>query len=134
MKRHAALVSDTHPLLYHAAGGQRLSTLAKLHFDACEKREALLYIPVAVIWEVSVLIRVGKIDLRRSAESFFRDLFSNPAFQPIDLTPEQVYLAEDLRPNDDPFDALICAAAKTMELPLLTRDTAIEESELATVW
>lgn len=134
MTRYDALVSDTHPLLYFAKGGQRLGPLGLAHFEACERKEVLLYIPVAVIWEVSTLVHVGKIHLNRSTERFFEELFSNPAYQPVDLTPKQVYVADEVRPNNDPFDALICAAARALELPLLTKDTAIEESGLEVVW
>ncbi|MEM7586738.1 MAG: type II toxin-antitoxin system VapC family toxin [Acidobacteriota bacterium] len=134
MSQHSALVSDTHPLLYFAAGDRKLGSQGFDHFEACENQEALLYVPAAVIWEVSLLARVNRIRLGRSTQRFFEDLFSNPAYQPVDLTPEQIYLADEIRPNDDPFDALICAAARSLELPLLTRDGAIEESGLDTVW
>ncbi len=74
-------------------------------FEAAERRAAILYVPAAVIWECSLLARAGRIDLRRSLEAFFDDLFSNPAYQPLDLTPAQIFLADGARPNDDPFDA-----------------------------
>jgi PIN domain nuclease of toxin-antitoxin system len=51
------------------------------------------------------------------------------------LTFEQVYLADGARPNDDPFDGLICAAARHLDLPLITRDRQIERSGLVrTIW
>ncbi len=134
MKRYNALVSDTHAILYHAAGGRRLGRAAAAHFEACEEQTAILYVPAAVIWEITLLARAGKIDLGRSPQRFFDDLFSNPAYQPMDLTPEQIYLAEEIRPNEDPFDALICGAARSLDLPLLTRDAAIEDSGMAVVW
>lgn len=71
--------------------------------------------------------------LRKSARDLFDDLFSNPAYQPLDLTPEQVYLADEASPSSDPFDALICAAARTLQLPLLTRDGEIGASGLVKV-
>jgi PIN domain nuclease of toxin-antitoxin system len=80
-----------------------------------------------------VVGRIGRIDLGRSARDFFADLFSNPAYQPVDLTPEQIYVADERRPNDDPFDALICAAACHLDLPLLTRDIDIRDSGLVSV-
>jgi len=126
-------VTDTHPLVFHAAGGKRLGKRATLHFQACERQQALLYVPVTVMWEMSILARIGRITLRRPVREFFADLFSNPAYQPLDLTPEQVYLADEAQPNTDPFDALICAAARSMNLPLLTRDGDIEESGLVKV-
>lgn len=88
---------------------------------------------MAVLWECALLARRGRIELRPSFRSFFEDLFSNPAYQPLDLTVEQIFLAEEARPNDDPFDALICAAARSLSLPLLTRDGEIEESGLVRV-
>lgn len=89
--------------------------------------------PVTVIWECSLLVRVGRVDLHRSVEAFFGDLFSNPAFQPFDLTAAQVYLANSERPNEDPFDALICTAASTLGLALVTRDGDIRDSGLVKV-
>lgn len=124
----AAAVTDTHALLFHAAGGGRLGTKAAKHYEACERREALVYVPAAVIWECALLARAGRVNLRRSVRGFFEDLFSNPAYQPHDLTAEQVLMAEELRVNRDPFDALICAAARDLELPLITRDGDIRSS------
>jgi PIN domain nuclease of toxin-antitoxin system len=49
------------------------------------------------------------------------------------MTPEQIYLADELRFNRDPFDALICAAARTIELPLITRDSDIRGSGVVKV-
>jgi PIN domain nuclease of toxin-antitoxin system len=121
-------VADTHALLFHATASRALGRAAAAHFDACERQQALLYVPIAVIWEVSLLARVSRINLRRPVRAFFDDLFSNPAYHPFDLTSAQVYLADELRFTRDPFDALIVAAARTLALPLLTRDRDIRGS------
>ena len=68
------------------------------------------------------------MNLRRSTRGFFDYLFSNPAYQPLDLNAEQIFIADETRINRDPFDALICAAARTLNLPLLTRDVDIRKS------
>jgi PIN domain nuclease of toxin-antitoxin system len=117
-----AAVTDTHALIFHAAGGGRLGARAKAFYEQCEQQHAILYVPMAVVWECSLLARVSRINLRRTVREFFHDLFSNPAYQPLDLTAEQVFLADELRFNRDPFDALICAAAQHTGLPLVTRD------------
>ncbi len=123
-----AAVTDTHALVFHASGGRKLGPRAATFFDRCERREAILYVPTVVMWECSLLARVSRINLRRTVRAFFDDLFSNPAYQPLDVTPEQVFLADELRFTRDPFDALICAAAQTLGLPLVTRDTDIRAS------
>jgi PIN domain nuclease of toxin-antitoxin system len=128
-----AAVTDTHPLLFHAAGNRRLGRRAAAVFDAAERQAALIYVPAAVIWECGLLAWTGRVDLRRPLPQFFAELFSNPAYQPVDLTPAQVYRADSARPNRDPFDALICAAAGHLELPLLTRDGDIRTSGLVRV-
>ena len=56
-------------------------------FDRCERREAILYVPAVVMWECSLLARVSRINLRRTVRAFFDDLFSNPSYQPLDVTP-----------------------------------------------
>jgi PIN domain nuclease of toxin-antitoxin system len=85
------------------------------------------------MWECSLLVRIGRVDLGRPARDFFDDLFSNPAYQPLELNQEQVLLADERQPNADPFDALICAAARSLDLPLITCDGAIRESRLVKV-
>lgn len=130
-----AAVTDTHALVFHALGSKRLGSRARAIFAACENEEALIYVPVVVLWEIGVLARLGRIDLRRSLRSFSEDLFSNASYQPIEVAREHVYLASEQLPNEDPFDGLICAAAYHLELPLLTKDAAIVESRLVpTIW
>ena len=135
MAEAEAAVTDTHALVFHAAGGRGLGPRAAAFFARCEQQQAILYVPTVVVWECSLLARVARINLRRTVREFFEDLFSNPAYQPLDVTPEQVYRADELRFNRDPFDALICAAARTIDLPLITRDTEIRGSgAVAIIW
>ncbi len=133
MAEPEAAVSDTHALVFHAAGTGKLGPRAAAFFDRCERRAAILYVPTVVIWECSLLARVSRINLRRTVRAFFDDLFSNPAYQPIDVTPQQIYLADELRFNRDPFDALICATARSVDLPLITRDADIRGSGVVKV-
>jgi len=123
-----AAVTDTHALLFHAAASRALGRRAAAHFEACERQQALAYVPMAVIWEVSLLSRASRVNLRRPVRDFFEDLFSNPSYHPIDLSAEQVFVADELRFTRDPFDALIVAAARSIDLPLLTRDADIRAS------
>lgn len=128
-------VTDTHALLYHARGDRRLGPVGRRLFQAAEERLAVIHVPAAVIWEVSFLMRTGRIDLRRSAREFFGDLFTNPSFHPHDLDARQVLAASDWLQFRDPFDALICASAADLSLPLITRDAVIAASGLVrTIW
>jgi PIN domain nuclease of toxin-antitoxin system len=123
-----AVVTDTHALIFHAAGGGVLGPKARGQFAAAEAQKVVMYVPAAVIWEVGLLARSVRINLRRPVRQFFADLFSNPAYQPHDLTADQVCDADELRFTRDPFDALIVSAARDLGLPLITRDATIRES------
>jgi len=130
-----AAVLDTHPLVFHAAGGGRLGPRARAHLEACEAGRAIAYVPVPVMWECALLARAVRINLRRPVREFFADLFSNPAYQPLALEALHVFDADELRFTRDPFDALICAAARDLSLPLITRDAVIASSGLVrTIW
>ena len=128
MAELTASVADTHALIFHAAGGGALGPTAGAHFAGAEAGRCIVYVPAAVIWEVGLLARAVRINLHRPVRTFFADLFSNPAYQPHDLTAAQVFDADELRFTRDPFDALIVAAARDLDLPLITRDAAIRES------
>ena len=131
----SAAVTDTHALLFHAGGGRRLGAAARALFSAAEERRALIYVPVAVVWEVTLLASRGHVNLRRPAREFFGDLFSNPSYQAHALEINQAYDAGEMRSLRDPFDALICSAALDLSLPLITRDAAIVEAKrVKTVW
>ena len=133
MAEATAAVTDTHALMFYAAGSKALGSKAAKVFTAAEAQRAIVYVPAAVIWEVMLIARAGRINLRRPARAFFADLFSNPAFQAHDVTPEQIYAADEMRFNRDPFDALIVAAAQDLDAPLLTRDADIRASGVVRV-
>lgn len=123
-----AAVADTHALIFHAAGGGKLGPKARAHFEACERGQAIAYVPAVVAWECSLLARAVRINLHRPLRAFLDDLFSNPAYQPIDITMAHIAVADDLRFTRDPFDALITAVAMDLRLPLITRDAMIREA------
>lgn len=123
-----AAVADTNALVFHATRPGRLGTRARRLLEAAEQQQALVYVPLAVVWETALANRAGRINLRRSVPEFFDDLFSKPTFLAYDVTLDQIYAAANLRFNRDPFDALIVAAALSLSLPLLTGGTEIDES------
>ena len=46
MAKEGALVTDTHPLIFYQAEKRKLSERVIAHYDACEKQEALTYVPI----------------------------------------------------------------------------------------
>lgn len=130
-----AAVCDTHALAHHALGTGRLGRQAAALFDACDAGDAIIYVPAVVVVEFGLVFGGRRTRAVMSLRDFFGGLFANPAYQSFELTPEQVFLADEHRPNNDPFDRLICAAALRLDLPLITRDTAITDwGRVRVIW
>lgn len=130
-----AAVCDTHALAHYALGTGRLGRQAAALFDACDAGSAVIYVPAVVVVEFGLVCGGRLARKSTSLRDFFEELFANSAYQAFDLTPEQVFLADEQRPNNDPFDRLICAAALRLDLPLITRDTAITEwGRVRVIW
>ncbi len=125
----ALYVTDTHPLLWYLGGRhRRLSKKARAIFDDAVNQRSLVYIPVGALWEIGVLLKVGRISLREPFGEWL-GLLSRLGF---DFAPIDVKVVEEARYlsfNRDPFDAVIVATAKLRELPLITKDLQIADSQ-----
>ena len=130
-----AAVTDTHALIFHAAGSTYLGARARRLFERADSREGLIYVPAVVVWELTILADRGRVNLRRSVRELVDTLFSNPSYQLHPLDVSQVLAAGELTSLRDPFDALTSAAALDLGLPLISRDSSIVESRsVRTVW
>ena len=126
-------VTDTHPLVWYATNKQaKLSRKALSAFNAASREEALIYVPVFVLWEIAILLKVGRIALEEDYEDWAEHLVAQPGFDLTSLSLEVVTEAFGY-PFSDPFDGVITASAKVMDLPLITKDSAITDSGLVEV-
>lgn len=128
-------VTDTHPLVWYATGKHhQLSKKALRAFNAAAREEALIYVPAFVLWEVAMLLKVGRIALSEDYRDWAEHLVAQRGFDLATFTVEVAAEAYSY-PFPDPFDGVITATAKVMDLPLVTRDWEIGESHLVeTYW
>ncbi|HEY6331653.1 MAG TPA: type II toxin-antitoxin system VapC family toxin [Blastocatellia bacterium] len=106
----------------------KLSEDVRSIFDlAWRHNQAVIYVPCVALWEISLLVRSGKIKLRDSFDTWSRNLLRSSCFDLAPLSGEAIRLAHGL-PFDDPFDGAIVATAKSMNLPLITKDLKITNS------
>jgi PIN domain nuclease of toxin-antitoxin system len=130
----ALYVTDTHPLVWYATEKHnRLSRRALGAFHAAAREEALIYVPAFVLWEIAMLLKVGRIALAEDYGDWAEHLIAQRGF---DLAVLNVGILADAYhyPFPDPFDAVIIATARVMDLPLITKDWEIGESRLVEVW
>jgi PIN domain nuclease of toxin-antitoxin system len=127
-------VTDTHPLVWYATGEHRqLSKKALRAFNAASQEEALIYVPAFVLWEVAMLLKVGRIALDEDYRDWAEHLMAQRGFDLADFGVE-VATEAYYYPFPDPFDGVIAATAKVMDLPLITKDWEIGESQLVEVY
>ncbi|MGH9821953.1 MAG: hypothetical protein ACREDR_01640 [Blastocatellia bacterium] len=98
-------------------------------FNAASRAEALIYVPVFVLWEMAMLEKVGRIALGRDYGGWAEHLLAQPGFDLAEFTVAMATNAYHY-PFPDPFDSAILATAKVMDLPLITRDVEITGSLL----
>jgi PIN domain nuclease of toxin-antitoxin system len=126
-------VTDTHPLVWYATNKQaKLSKKALSAFNAASRQEALIYVPSFVLWEIAMLLRVGRISLQEDYGDWAEHLVAQPRF---DLAPFSVEVTTEayVYPFSDPFDGVITATAKVMDLALITKDRDISDSRLVDI-
>ncbi len=127
-------VTDTHPLIWYAADTHRqLSPKVRRVFQAALHAAALIYVPMFVLWEIAMLLKIRRIALRQPYGAWAEHLLARPGFALA--TPDVRVLTEAYGyPFPDPFDSVIAATARVMDLPLMTRDTQISASRWAEVY
>jgi PIN domain nuclease of toxin-antitoxin system len=86
-----------------------------------------------VFWEVALLSRRGRIDLRATVGEWVREVLSLPRVESHLVTPEIALEAEELPMHADPADRFIVASARKNGCPLVTRDLAIHRGGLTPV-
>ena len=79
-----------------------------------------------------MLLKVRRISLKESYGDWADHLIALPGF---DIAPFTVEVTSEAYtyPFSDPFDAVITATAKIMDLALITRDQDITDSELVDI-
>lgn len=124
----ALLVTDTHPLLWYTTN--KLHKLPKKvvgAFDNAIKGQSAILIPLAVLWEISLAIKAGKIQEIYSLEEHIKTRFFANSISILPVEIEDVLRSHKLNFTKDPFDTIIVAMALRMEAPLITGDAIIHK-------
>lgn len=116
------LLLDTHALLWWQAGGERLSRRARSGIDGAT---TLMVSPIS-FWEISMLVEKGRIGLDRSPVVWANDLLATDGLATAELTPTIAATAGTLQGfHGDPADRLIVATARSLGVPIVTKDAQI---------
>jgi PIN domain nuclease of toxin-antitoxin system len=121
-------VLDTNALLFYAGNQlQKLGPMAKRAFSAFEQGRGYLVVPAPVVLETWLLAQGGKLRFPTTLDAWWSDI-ECPELVHDAMSEGDVREAARLDwEHRDHFDRLIVAAARRLNLPLLTRDRAITD-------
>jgi len=133
---NAGFVTDTHPLIhYFCDGGRKLSPKVKSVFqDTLLNKTKIIYVPAAVLWEVSILLEKDRVELTIPFKDWMYSLFKNPMLLPLPFDETTISYCHGLTFHDDLFDRAIVASALQLGLPLITNDYIMHSKRPCTLY
>ncbi len=129
-------VTDTHALIWYLEDSSRLGSCARAAFDACDRGEIAIYVPTICLVEILYLQEKGRIPAHLNAELSAALEAGSTGLILVSLTPEVVDAVTRVPRSDVPDmpDRIIAATALHLDLPLISRDRAVQLSAFKTVW
>lgn len=128
-------ITDTHALVWASTNKfSQLSPKVLKVFEKADKGDALIYIPSMVLLEVAILQHLGKINLKEKFNHWSDKLLKKRGFEIISLDISIITTAVGFDFNNDIFDKVIVASAVELDLPLMTKDVAIINANLAEIY
>ncbi|MEA3340589.1 MAG: PIN domain-containing protein [Chloroflexota bacterium] len=124
-------VVDTHFLIWYLQDNPRLSPRGRSIFSRADKGKATIAIPTIALVEMIYLADKKRIanTLVEAALSLLRGASGNYRLAPLDLAVVEAVVQVPRSIVPDMPDRIIAATALSLDLPLLSRDSAIEAVE-----
>jgi PIN domain nuclease of toxin-antitoxin system len=114
------LLLDTHALLWWLDDNPTLSKKAR---QAIADGGNTVFVSVAVIWEIRIKQRLGKLKIPKD----FERVLNQQPLEMLPITAEHAHATGKIPYHHrDPFDRMLVAQAKVEGLTLVTRDIHLE--------
>ena len=125
------LLLDTHALLWHKGGSERLGAKAgRVIADPANR----IYISIVTLWEMSIKRSSGKLETTLSPSEYLL-AYQRQGAKLIAVTPDHVMAVESLPfHHRDPFDRMLIVQAQLEGLTLVTVDEAFSQYDAPTIW
>jgi PIN domain nuclease of toxin-antitoxin system len=92
-------------------------------------------VSMASVWEMSIKVGTGRMDLPAPIERFVSDRLRHHGFDLLAIDLGHAFRAGELpRIHGDPFDRMLVAQAQIEDLALVTADPAIGQYDVEIIW
>jgi PIN domain nuclease of toxin-antitoxin system len=111
---------DTHVLIWLVEGDKNLSTVAR---SAIEDEDNSLYLSIASLWEITIKLSLGKLNLQLSVDEMVESFLIPGGIEILQIETSHLSILRDLPLHHrDPFDRLIIAQAQAEGMTLVSAD------------
>jgi PIN domain nuclease of toxin-antitoxin system len=127
------ILLDTHAFVWLASEPERLSGAARA---AIRSHPASLHLSVVSAWEVSLLVKRGRLKLPLSADEYLARAVDHLGIIELPLTRHIVQAAVSLPDvHNDPFDRILVAQCRASGLSLISCDAILPRYDsLQVIW
>ena len=122
-----ALLLDTHIALWLDSGDTRLRAPTRDLIDGCWQSGGAVCLSAVTVWEIALLVDVGRIDLDIPVEAWVTRFLERPGIEAVPLGHRVACRSYQLHHLEqrDPADRLLIATAIDRACPLVTYDERI---------
>jgi PIN domain nuclease of toxin-antitoxin system len=123
---------DTHVLIWLVEGDKNLSSVAR---SAIEDEDNSLYLSIASLWEITIKLSLGKLDLQLSVDEMVESFLIPGGIEILQIETSHLSILRDLPLHHrDPFDRLIIAQAQAENMTLISADGVFARYGVDLVW
>ncbi|WP_310485575.1 type II toxin-antitoxin system VapC family toxin [Chamaesiphon sp. VAR_48_metabat_403] len=126
------LLLDTHVLIWLVEGSDNLSQSAK---QAIEDEQNSLYLSIASLWEMTIKMSLGKLQLGISLDRIVESYLLPTSIEILPINLNHLLILRDLPLHHrDPFDRILISQAQSEELTLVSADRLFSDYLVQILW
>ena len=126
------LLLDTHVLIWLVEGNENLSNAAK---QAIEADDNSLYLSIVSLWEITIKMSLGKLDLDIALDRVINDYVVPSGMEILPIQLNHLSVLRDLPLHHrDPFDRLLISQAQAEGLTVVSKDRLFGNYSVQILW
>ena len=126
------ILLDTHVLIWLVEGDKNLSTVAR---STIEDEDNSLYLSIASLWEITIKLSLGKLDLQLSVDEMVESFLIPGGIEILRIETSHLSILRDLPLHHrDPIDRLIIAQAQAEKMTLISADGVFDLYDVDLRW
>ena len=126
------ILLDTHTFLWWDIDPNKLSARAR---ELCANQANIIILSVASVWEMTIKLQVGKLQLRRPLAAIIAEQQKVNDLHILSINLAHIHAIEMLPLiHKDPFDRLLIAQAQTENIAIISRDSVFQKYPVVVEW